>query len=99
MSTSEGVRKCVICGCPERVEANHVGGKNLIAWFTMPLCGEHHDRFHALLRQIGVDLRYTADPVERFIRVFKCILVFTWMVLEGFQHAVRNRKRQHERSA
>ena len=93
MNTSEGVRKCVICGSPARVEANHVGGKHLIAWFTMPLCGEHHDRFHALLRQIGVDLGFTADPVERFVRVLKCILVFTWMVLEGFQHAVRNRKK------
>jgi hypothetical protein len=93
MNTSEGVHKCVICGSPERVEANHVGGQNHIAWFTMPLCGEHHDRFHALLRQIGVDLRYTADRVERFIRVLKCILVFTWMVLEGFQYAVRNRNK------
>lgn len=93
MSACEGVRKCVICGSPERAEGNHVGGQNHIAWFTMPLCGEHHDRFHALLRQIGVDLRYTADQVERFVRVLKCILVFTWMVLEGFQHAMRNRKK------
>ncbi len=93
MSTSKGVRKCVICGSAERVEANHVGGQNHIAWFTIPLCGDHHDRFHALLRQIGVDLRYTVDPVERFIRVLKAILVFTWMVLEGFQHATRRRRK------
>ena len=66
MNTFEGIRKCVICGSPERVEANHVGGQNHIGWFT---------------------------------RVLKCILVFTWMVLEGFQHSVRNRKRQHERGA
>lgn len=93
MSTCEVVRKCVICDSAERVEANHVGGQNHIVWFKMPLCGEHHDRFHALLRQIGVDLQYTADSTERFIRVLKCILVFTWMVLEGFQHAIRNRKK------
>ena len=98
MKTSEGVRNCVICGSPERAEANHVGGKNHIAWFTMPLCGEHHDRFHALLRQIGVDLRYTADPTERFIRVLKCILVFTWMVLEGFQHVMRGRRRERKQA-
>ena len=99
MNISEGVRKCVICGSPERVEANHVGGQNHIAWFTMPLCGEHHDRFHALLRHIGIDLRYTADPVERFIRVLKAILVFTWMALEGFQHAVKGRRRRERKHA
>lgn len=99
MNTSEGVRKCVICGSPERVEMNHVGGQNHLAWFTMSLCGDHHDRFHALLRQIGVDLRYTSDSVERFIRVLKAILVFTWMTLEAFQHAMRNRKKQREREA
>jgi hypothetical protein len=93
MSRSEGTRKCMICGSAERVEANHVGGRNHIAWFTIPLCGEHHDRFHALLRQLGVDLQYTADPVDRFLRVLRAILVFTWMVVEGFQHAMRNRKR------
>jgi len=92
-------RRCVICGSTQRVEAHHVGGQNHIAWFTIPLCGEHHDRFHALLRQIGVDLHYTSDPVERFFRVLKAILVFTWMVLEGFQHAMRNRKSQRERNA
>lgn len=99
MKIPEGVRKCVICGSPERVEMNHVGGEKHIAWFTMPLCGEHHDRFHALLRQIGVDLRYTPDPVERLIRVLKAILVFAWMVLEGCQYAMRNRKKPHEREA
>jgi hypothetical protein len=94
MSKSKRVRRCVICGRPERAEGNHVGGRKHIAWFTMPLCGEHHDRFHALLRQIGVDLRYTADPDERLIRVLKAILVFTWMVLEGFQYAIGRRRSQ-----
>jgi hypothetical protein len=91
------IRRCVICGSTRRVEANHVGGRNLIAWFTGPLCGDHHDRFHALLRQMRLDLRYTSEPVERAIRVLKAILVFAWMVLEGLQHWRKGD--QHERNA
>lgn len=97
MGPKEKIRRCVICGSTRRVEANHVGGRNLIAWFTSPLCGEHHDRFHVLLRQMRLDLRYTSDPIERAIRVLKAILVFAWMVLEGLQHAGNWRKEdQHE---
>ncbi len=83
--------RCVICGSTARVEANHVGGRNHIAWFTCPLCGEHHDRFHALLRQAGVDLRYTPDPVERCIRVLKAIFVFAWMVVEWWAQETSRR--------
>jgi hypothetical protein len=90
------IRKCAICGSTRRVEANHVGGRNLIAWFTGPLCGDHHDRFHVLLRQMRLDLRYTPDPVERAIRVLKAILVFAWMVLEGLQHRVDGGKEINE---
>ena len=94
------ISRCVICGSTRRVEANHVGGRNLIAWFTGPLCGDHHDRFHVLLRQMRIDLRYTSDPLERAIRVLKALLVFAWMVLEGLQHAVNWRKGdQHERNS
>ena len=86
------VRRCVICGSTRRVEANHVGGRNFVAWFTSPLCGDHHDRFHVLLRQMRIELRYTSDPLERAIRVLKAMLVFAWMVLEGLQHAVNWRR-------
>ncbi len=81
------IRRCVICGSSRRVEDNHVGGRNHVAWFTASLCGDHHDRFHELLRQMRLELRYTPDRVERAIRVLKSILVFAWMVLEGLQHA------------
>lgn len=93
-------RKCVICGSTGRVEANHVGGRHQIAWFTMPLCGEHHDRFHVLLNQIRLDLRYTPDPVERSLRALKALLVFGWMVIEALHHQVANQNRrceEHER--
>jgi hypothetical protein len=86
------IRGCAVCGSTRRVEANHVGGRKHLAWFTSPLCGEHHDRFHALLRQIRVDLQYTPEPVERAIRVLKALLVFAWMVLEGLQNALHGGK-------
>ena len=93
MTTPEKkIRHCVVCGSTRRVEANHAGGRHHIAWFTSPLCGEHHDRFHLLLRQMRLDLRYTSEPFERAIRVLKAILVFAWMVLEGLQHAAKWRK-------
>lgn len=84
---SDKIRRCVICGSTRRVEDNHVGGRNHVVWFTGPLCGDHHDRFHILLRQMRLDLRYTSDTIERAIRVLKAILVFAWMVLEGLQYA------------
>jgi hypothetical protein len=101
MSRSGGkARRCVICGSARRVERHHVGGRNHVAWFTIPLCGEHHDRFHELLNQVRLDLRYTPDPVERRIRVLKAILVFAWMVIEGLHyHAVNQSRRDHERDA
>ncbi|HEV2490024.1 MAG TPA: hypothetical protein VGT03_09470 [Candidatus Acidoferrales bacterium] len=77
--------RCVICGCGEDVEENHVGGRNHVAWFTMPFCRKHHDQFHALLRAAGVDLTYTSDPAERLARAQKACLVFQWMLTEAQQ--------------
>ena len=89
--SEEKNRRCVICGSAHRVESNHVGGRKHVAWFTGPLCGDHHDRFHLLLRQMRLDLRYTCDPIDRAIRVLKATLVFAWMVLEGLQHAANGK--------
>ena len=86
-------RRCAICGSAHRVEANHVGGRNHVAWFTAPLCGEHHDRFHALLRQSGVDLRYTRNPLVRSIHALQATLVYAWMVVEELSHKSAGRNR------
>jgi hypothetical protein len=91
------VRRCVICQSTRRVEGNHVGGRKHIAWFTSPLCREHHERFHALLRQAGVDLRYTSDPIERIRRALAAVKVFEWMLLEKLKcdiQSERNRKKK-----
>jgi hypothetical protein len=86
------VRRCVICGSTRRVEANHAGGRNHVAWFTIPLCGEHHDRFHVLVRQAGVDLRYTPAPIERIRRALAATKIFEWMLLEQLKCVNQSRR-------
>jgi len=76
------VIRCAICGSAHQVEMNHLGGRNHLAWFTMPFCKPHHDRFHVLVRQAGIDLTYTDDPVERIRRALSAIKIAEWMLLE-----------------
>jgi hypothetical protein len=88
------VRRCVICGSTFQVQANHLGGKNHLAWFTMPFCGQHHDRFHVLVRQAGIDLTYTEDPIERIRRALSAIKIAEWMLLEWMLEEGSNKKVQ-----
>jgi hypothetical protein len=80
-----GAPACVICGSTDGIEHNHVGGRNHVAWFTMPFCHEHHLQFHALLRAAGVNLEYTPNPEERIVRALKAIAICQWMLLEAQQ--------------
>ncbi len=75
---------CVICG-KKKIERNHAGGKNFVAWFTMPFCPKHHTQFHALVAAAGINLEYTPDPLERLIRALKALLVRAFMLLEAIQ--------------
>lgn len=75
---------CVICG-KKKIERNHAGGKNFVAWFTMPFCPKHHTQFHALVAAAGINLEYTPDPLERLIRALKALLVCAFMLLEAIQ--------------
>ncbi len=84
--------RCVICGSKKKIEHNHVGGRNHVAWFTMPSCPKHHAQFHALLRIAGVDLEYTSDPRERLSRAGKSCLVFQWMLTEAQRNISRSDK-------
>jgi hypothetical protein len=74
--------RCVLCGSTENVQANHVGGRHHVAYFTSPLCGEHHDEFHRRLRAAGVNLEFTSDPRERIRRARSATLIFLWMLEE-----------------
>lgn len=75
----------MICGASERIERNHVGGQNHVAWFTMPFCVPHHNQFHALLRAAGVDLTYTPDPYERLLRALNALAICEWVLREALQ--------------
>lgn len=76
--------RCVICGGKD-AERNHVGGRNHVAWFTMPFCRPHHEKFHALLRAAGIDLEYTSDPRERMLRSLQACNVAQWMFAQRLQ--------------
>jgi hypothetical protein len=78
------VAGCVICG-KKRIERNHAGGRNFVAWFTLPFCPKHHTQFHALVDGAGINLEYTSDPIERLIRALKALLVCAFMLLEALQ--------------
>lgn len=71
--------RCVVCGTSVNVQRNHVGGENHVAWFWMPFCQKHHDQFHALVRNAGINLEYTSNPRERLLRALQACLVAQWM--------------------
>ena len=87
--------RCAICGSTSQVEVNHLGGRHHLAWFAMPFCKQHHDRFHVLVRQAGIDLTYTDDPIERIRRALAAIKVAEWMLLEWMQQERSKEKYQN----
>ena len=79
---------CVICGSDKNVEFHHAGGKNHIAWFTLPFCGPHHQQFHRLLESVKVDLRYTPNKLKRLVSAALALTITLWMVLQALRQAV-----------
>jgi hypothetical protein len=65
-----------------------VGGENHVAWFTAPFCKVHHKQFHELLRNIGIDLRYTTNELERLNRASQAIIICQWLVAEARKKAI-----------
>lgn len=65
-----------------------MGGENHIAWFTAPFCKVHHEQFHELLRNIGIDLRYTTNELERLNRASQAIIICQWLVAEAMKKAI-----------
>jgi len=82
--------RCVICGA--KAERNHVGGRNHIAWFTMPFCKSHHDQFHAVLRNAGINLEYTSDPHERLVRAIQACVMAQWIFTKMLEEMQNQRK-------
>src|SRR5215831_9303789 len=79
---------CVICGTDKNIEHNHAGGRNHIAWFTLPFCERHHQQFHRLLERVGIDLRYTPNKLKRLVFAALALTIALWMVLQALGEAV-----------
>ena len=86
-----GVRRCVLCGSTRNVQANHLGGRRHLAWFTMPFCGECHVRFHEMVKRADIDLTYTHDPIEQFRRALAAIKIAEWMLLEQLKNVTQSK--------
>ena len=79
---------CVICGKGTAVEFNHGGGGNHIPWFKIPFCKQHHEQFHRLLENMGLDLRYTPNRLRRLVIAALALTIALWMVLQALGDAV-----------
>ena len=75
-------RHCVLCGNGQDIELHHVGGRNHVPWFTVPLCRDHHVKLTALIHQAGIDMRYVSNEQERISTVRQAVYVFLWMLEE-----------------
>jgi hypothetical protein len=85
-STTRAV--CVICGREKNLQHNHAGGRNHIAWFTVPFCDRHHQQFHRLLESVGINLRYTPNKLKRLVMAALALTIALWMVLQALWEAV-----------
>jgi len=90
------VKRCVLCGSTRNVQANHLGGKSHIAWFTMPFCDKCHRRFHEMVKRAGIDLSYMHDPIERNRRAMAAINLAQWMLIEQLKNARYSNRRRIE---
>jgi hypothetical protein len=79
---------CVICGSDKNVEHNHAGGKNHLAWFTVPFCEKHHQQFHRMLEGVGVNLRYTSNKVKRLVLAALALTIALWMILQALWETI-----------
>lgn len=85
----QSIPACILCGNINGIENHHIGGRNHLAWVTIPLCRKHHRQCHALLENAEVDLNHTADSHERLIRASKAITIFLCLVQIEMHHLVR----------
>jgi hypothetical protein len=60
------------------IEQHHVGGRNHVRSFTVPLCTEHHREITRMLRDAGVDMRPARTKTERIARAQQALAVFQW---------------------
>lgn len=81
-------RVCVICGSDRKVEDNHAGGRNFMAWFTIVFCQQHHEQFHRQLENAEVYLRYTPNKLKRLVGAALALTIALWMVLQALGETI-----------
>lgn len=89
MSSPKLVKHCVLCGSTNTIEENHPGGRNFLPQITMPYCKKHHDDFHAAAKQAGIDLSRTENPLIRFVRAMKLLVVAAWQLLDQLESDIK----------
>jgi len=87
---------CVICGTAKNVERNHAGGRNHMAWFTVPFCERHHGQFHRQLEGLGINLRYTPNKLKRLAVAALALTIALWMVLQALAETVALRPSKND---
>ena len=80
------------------VELHHIGGRNHVAWFTIPLCQRFHVELTTAILRAGVDMRYTRDEEERLRRARQAIYVCLWF-LDAQSQPSESKRGQNENSA
>jgi hypothetical protein len=63
--------------------------------FTMPYCKGHHHLFHTAVKQAGIDLNRTDNPLVRFIRAMKMLLVAAWQVVDQLEGDIQRGGKDH----
>lgn len=77
---TSGKLRCTVCGSTDQVEKHHVGGRNHVVWFTIPLCRKHHVKLTAYIEAAGIDMRYTPDRLTRIRRARRAICMLLWFL-------------------
>jgi len=82
-------KRCVVCGSAHKLEGNHPGGRHYLPSFVQPYCEEDHKQFHFAVRQAGIDLRRADNPLMRFVRAMKVLLVAAWQLLDQLEREIQ----------
>lgn len=80
---------CVICGATKNIEHNHAGGRNHIAWLTLPFCERHHAQFHRQVEGLKINLSYTSNKLKRLVLAALALTIALWMVIQALWETVR----------
>jgi hypothetical protein len=74
---------------------NHPAGRNFVPSFTIPYCKKHHELFHMAVKQAGIDLNRTDNPLARLVRAIKMLLVAAWQIVDQLEGDIQRGGDEH----